>query len=93
MAVAVIMDFKGASLDQYDQVMQKMGLSPGAPMPEGGLFHWVTPTDDGFRVTDVWESREQFDHFAETQIGPYTQEVGITAPPEMTFHEVHNHFH
>jgi hypothetical protein len=91
MAVAVIMDFEGATLDQYDQVLEKMGLEPGAPLPPGGVFHWVTETDDGFRVVDVWETREQFEAFADAQIGPYSEEVGIPAPPKLHFHEVHNH--
>ena len=91
MAVAVILDFKGATLDQYDQVIEKMGFTPGGPGGPGGLFHWVTATDDGIRVTDVWESREHFERFADEQIGPYTQEVGIPAPPETTFHDVHNY--
>jgi hypothetical protein len=85
------MEFAGATLDQYDQVIAKMGFSPGGPGAPGGLFHWVTETADGIRVTDVWESREQFDQFAQEQIGPYTAEVGIPSPPEISYHEVHNH--
>jgi hypothetical protein len=92
MAVAVILDFNGATLDQYDQVIDKMELPPGGPGPRGALFHWVTATDDGIRVTDVWETREQFEQFADEQIGPYSQEVGLPGPPALTFHEVHNHF-
>ena len=91
MAIGVILDFPGGTLDQYDQVIQKMGLSLGGPMPDGGISHWVTATDDGFRVTDVWESREQFDKFAEEQIGPYAQEVGIPGQPQMDFYDVHNY--
>jgi hypothetical protein len=91
MAVAVILEFKGATLDQYDQVLEKMGFSHGGKGGPGGLFHWVTETGDGFRVTDVWESREQFESFSEEQIGPYSQEVGITNPPEVTFVEVYNY--
>jgi hypothetical protein len=91
MAVAIMMDFPGATLDQYDQIIEKMGLEPGGDTPEGAHFHWVTATDDGIRVVDVWETQEQFDKFAEEQIGPYSQEVGIPAPPQTTVHQVHNH--
>jgi hypothetical protein len=42
-------------------------------------------------VVDVWETREAFDRFAEEQIGPHSATAGITAPPAMTYHEVHNH--
>ena len=92
MAVAVVLEFEGATLDQYDQVTEKMGLSPGGATPPGALFHWVTATDNGFRVTDVWQDRDTFERFAQEQIGPYSDEVGITNPPQMSFFEVHNHF-
>jgi hypothetical protein len=92
MAVAIVMDFPGATLDQYDAVIQSMGLVPGGPPPEGAISHFVTRTDDGIRVVDVWETQEQFDKFAREQIGPQTQKAGIPGPPVMTVYEVHNHF-
>lgn len=49
-------------------------------------------TDSGLRVIDVWESREQFDEFAQEQIGPFSQQVGITSQPTIQFFEVHNYF-
>jgi hypothetical protein len=87
MAVGVVMEFAGATLDQYDQVIERMGFSPGGAGAPGGLFHWVTQTEDGIRVTDVWESREQFDQFAQEQIGPYAAEAGISSPPEISYLE------
>lgn len=92
MPVAIVMDFKDATLDQYDEVIQKMGLEPGGPGAPGSLSHWAAATDDGIRVTDVWETREQFESFSNEQIGPRTQEAGIPNPPDVTFHEVHNYF-
>jgi hypothetical protein len=77
MAVAIMMDFPGGTLEQYDQVIEKMGLEPGGDTPDGAFFHWVT--------------QEEFDKFAQEQIGPYTQEAGMQAP-QMKVHEVHNHF-
>jgi hypothetical protein len=87
MAVGLILDFEGGTLDQYDQVVEKMEL--GGKTAPGGIFHWVTKTDSGIRVTDLWESREVFDKFAEEKIGPITAEVGL-GPPEITEYEVHN---
>lgn len=92
MAIAVQLDFDGATLDQYDQICGKMGLTPKGPGPAGAVSHFVTQTDSGIRVIDVWETREQFEKFAETQIGPYSAEVGITAPPTTQLFEVHNYF-
>jgi hypothetical protein len=92
MAVAIEMSFKGATLDQYDEVMKLMSLEDGRRQaPDGALFHWVAQTDDGIKVVDVWETKEQFEKFAAEEIGPYTQQVGIPAPPETTFREVHNY--
>jgi hypothetical protein len=91
MAVAVQLDFKGATPDQYDQVIKRMGFTPQGKGAPGGVFHWVTKTDSGLRITDVWESKAQFEKFAQEKIGPITQEVGIPGPPETTFFEVHNY--
>lgn len=92
MAIAVQIDFEGATLDQYDAVCSKMGLTPKGPGPKGAISHFATMTDFGLRVVDVWESREQFDKFAQEQIGPYSQEAGITSQPAMQFFEVHSYF-
>lgn len=92
MAVAVQMDFDAATLDQYDEVCRKMGLTPKGPGPAGAISHFATMTDSGLRIVDVWETREQFDRFAQEQIGPFTQEVGFAGPPTMQFFDVHNYF-
>jgi hypothetical protein len=91
MAVAVVLEFEGSTLEQYEQVIQKMGFTHGGPGGDGGLFHWVTATDDGIRVTDVWQTKEHFQKFAQEQIEPYTREVGFAGPPKMTFYDVHNY--
>lgn len=91
MAVAVVLEFEGATLEQYDQVIAKMGFSPGGPGGPGGLFHWVTASEKGIRVTDVWQTREHFERFSQEQIGPYAAEVGFPGPPQTTIYDVHNH--
>ncbi len=91
MTVAVTMEFEGATLDQYDEVIEKMGLVPGGPSPVGALFHWAAPTPTGLVVTDVWETQEQFDAFASSQIGPITMAVGVPNPPKITTYEVHSY--
>ena len=91
MPIAVELNFKGATLEQYDRVVQKMDHRPGGPGPVGALFHWVTKTPDGIRVTDVWESKEIFEKFSREEIGPITQQVGFPGAPEVQFFEVHNY--
>ena len=91
MAVAVQLDFQGATLEQYDQVNERVGLLPGGPASPQELFHWVTKTDDGIRVVDVWESREAFETFGREKLTSIYSEVGIPHPPETQFFEIHNY--
>src|SRR2546422_11576885 len=90
MAVAVQLEFKGGTLEQYDQVIQKMGFRPGGPSAPGALFHWVTKTPDGIRVVDVWRSREGVEKVSGGQIVAFTREAGFTAPPERQVFQGHN---
>ncbi len=92
MAVGVQIYFRGATLEQYDEVAEVLGLLPGSPMPWQGLFHWVTKTDDGIRVIDVWQSRDAFEKFVEEKVVPIYRDIGVTDPPEIEFFDVHNYF-
>ena len=47
-------------------------------------------TDHGVRVVDVWQCADQFQRFADGQIGPITREVEMK-PPRVPMHEVHNY--
>lgn len=91
MAVAIEMDFQDATLEQYDGVIERMGLVPGGRAPAGAISHFAAATDEGLHVVDVWETREAYEQFAREQIGPYSAEVGITTEPTLRFFEVHNH--
>lgn len=87
MAVAVEANFPGATLEQYDDAVKAMGLASGGQHP-GALFHWAAQTDSGVRVTDVWESKEDFERFAQEQILPASQQVGLPEP-EINYVDVH----
>ena len=39
MAVAVQLDFKGETLEQYDEAIERIGLLPGGPAAQEQLFH------------------------------------------------------
>ena len=88
MAIAVEMNFTGATTDQYDRILQKMSLTPNGATPPGAIRIWVAKTEDGMRVVDVWESREVFDRYSQEKIGPYSRDVGIESEPEVRMYEV-----
>lgn len=91
MAVGVQTDVVGGTLEQYDELVERLGLLPGGPAASQQIFHWVAKTENGFRVVDVWESREAFDRFMAESILPLLREVGVTRPPEIHYLEIHNY--
>lgn len=89
--IAVVMDY-AASLAQYDQVIEMMGMVHEGPAPEGCLFHWAAAVGGGVRITDVWQDRQTFDDFAQHRIQPYSESAGVPAPRSVIFYDVHNYF-
>ena len=91
MAVAVELDIRGVTLDQYDRINEAVGLLPGGPAAEHEIFHWVSKTDQGIHVVDVWESRQAFEDFARHKLIPAFSEMGLGFGAEPRFFEVHNY--
>jgi len=91
MAVAVQLDLQGATLRQYDEINERIGSLPGGPAHQDELFHWAAETEDGFRVVDVWVSKEAFEEFERETLRCVYREVGIPRPPEIRFFAIHNH--
>jgi hypothetical protein len=83
MAVALELSYNGpeATLAKYHQLLQQMGATPEGPHPDPDcLFHWIAETPSGFRVTDVWTSRAQFDEFIQNTVAPLASSLGIPDP-------------
>jgi hypothetical protein len=83
----MIHDAPGGTREQYEQVAAQVsdgrGLNSLDDWPvDGILFHAAGPTDDGWRVVDVWESEEAFQSFGPI-IGPALQEVGFPGEPQL----------
>jgi hypothetical protein len=78
MAVAFILDFPGGTMDQYDQVVERMHLD--GRMAPGGVIHVAGSYAGGLRVIDIWDDMEHFARFRDEQIVPHTQAVGLPAP-------------
>jgi hypothetical protein len=73
--------------EQYDESIRRLEKS-GDWLPEGLEFHVAFKTDGKLRVSEIWDSREQFDAFGE-RLMPVLKEVGIEpGKPEML--EIHN---
>jgi len=82
MAVAIrATDFpEGVGTPMYDGVNAEMGVEQDPP--DGLIFHWAGEVDGKWTVTDVWESREQYDSFREERLLPAVQKVSGQDPNE-----------
>jgi hypothetical protein len=65
MPFAIVVDVP-ASWDTYQRVQTDLG----ADAPEGLIVHTAGPTDEGFRIVDLWESEEAFGRFQQERLGP-----------------------
>lgn len=77
MAVVLIAEIPGMTSEMYqhaiDQVRAELKAAPGF------LAHAGTPTAQGFRITEFWESQGECQRFLERVIMPMAQQAGI--PP------------
>jgi hypothetical protein len=87
MAVAVTVDIPGGTEQGYEQVIAT--VFPEGKLPEGFLVHVAGPTETGWRVVNVVQSREQFEAFATERLLPATRQVG-DASPQLMFFPVHS---
>jgi hypothetical protein len=74
----------GGSQEMYEQVGEKMFGTRSSDFasvdaPDGLLMHTAGPSEDGWYVYDVWQSKEHFDRFVHDRLMPALQEMG--APP------------
>jgi hypothetical protein len=72
---------------QYDETVRR--LEEAGEIPADGLDYHVCFTADGnVRVSEIWDSREQFEAFGE-KLRPVLADVGID-PGEPEQLEIHN---
>jgi hypothetical protein len=86
MAIVIWQEFPGATLEQYDQVLEKLNL--GGHSPAGNLVHTAGLAEGNLRIVDVWESEDAFNAFLGV-LGPQAQAAGLT-PPKVTIWPVHS---
>ncbi len=78
MAVALLIEFPGGTQEQYDKINYLLGLEKGTlNLPRGLIFHVAGPTERGWQIVDVWESRADFDRFLSEKLGAAVRAVGV----------------
>ena len=87
--MAIVMRFapQGMSAAKYDEIIKRLEAA-GAGAPAGRLYHICFGDKENLRVSDIWDSMENFEKFGQT-LTPIMQDLGVdTGQPEII--EVHN---
>ena len=79
---ALLVDNPEGTAEVYEAVRARIGLE----QPVGGILHVAgSGPNGGFRVIELWESREEAERFIRARLRPAFESVGIpgpSAPPQ-----------
>ena len=90
--MSIVVRFKptGLTAKTYDESTRQLEEAGVERLPDGLDYHVCFGKDGNLQVSEIWDSREQFEAFGERlQSMPVLAELGIefSAPPEIF--EVH----
>jgi hypothetical protein len=82
--------YEGGTKDQYDAVVA--AAHPKGGLPPGQVYHAAGPTDGGWLVIAVWDSKDSCDTFVSSTLLPALQKTsgGFAGPPQERTAEVAN---
>jgi hypothetical protein len=89
--MSIVVRFTGArkaTKQIYDETMPRIKASGEFP-PDGLEYHVAFGPDGNLRVSEIWDSREQFEAFGK-RLMPILAEAGIELAGEPEIFEVHN---
>lgn len=95
MPIAVLQMMPGGTEEMYEQIGEKMfgtrsSSFSSSEAPEGLIMHSAGPTEDGWYVYDIWESKGHVDRFFQERLMPAMQELGAPAGAQPQVYEIHN---
>jgi hypothetical protein len=93
MAEALIIEFKGATAEQYAGVNDVLGIDPETgegDWPDGLLDH-TGAFGDNLVVFELWESKEKQQAFMDARLGPALGKVGVPEPSRIEWLSVAGH--
>jgi hypothetical protein len=93
MAVGIILEWDGFDTSDYDGVCERIGFP--ANWPEALISHAAGQSEEGLRLTEIWESREDFDRWIENVIQPAVGEIAgdrvQDSPPNFVEFSLHRY--
>ena len=90
MTFVTTLDITGLTPEEYRAVLDKMGVET---RPAAGIFlHLTTATDFGYRIVEIWDSKEGFEDFLEKRLVPASKALGIERKTVISITPLHNFF-
>jgi len=87
MKIVMIMKWDGVTPEQYEKLRGIVNWE--GDHPKGAVFHVASFDANGIRVTDIWDSADEFNEFVQTRLMPGTQQVGATGAPQVEIMPAH----
>jgi hypothetical protein len=89
--MSIVVRFNPTSLtsEKYDETIQRLEEAVVEFPPEGLDYHVCFGSEGSLRVSEIWDSREQFQAFGETLM-PLLADAGIEFSGDPEIFEVHN---
>jgi hypothetical protein len=92
MAFAVVHKFAGGTKEQYEASLAAVHPADGS-LPDGQVFHVAGPSQDGWTIVAIHDSKQSWERFRDGVLGPKLAagvDGGFTAAPQETTFEVSN---
>lgn len=87
MAIVTRFTPQGLNAAKYDEAIRRLEAA-GAGAPAGRLYHVCFGNKEELRVSEIWDSMENFEEFGKTLM-PIIQDIGVD-PGQPEIVEVHN---
>jgi len=91
-AYGIVHHFPGGTQEQYEASLAAVHPSDGG-LPEGQIFHAAGPSDGGWTIIAIHDSKQSWERFRDQILMPRMQagiENGFQAPPQETAVDVYN---
>jgi hypothetical protein len=88
MAVSVVTRYPGLGAATYDQVIASLELD--ANPPAGAILHVAGDGDDGFVISEIWQTEQTFRAFYDFRLQPVLRMHGVHTTPTVEVSPLRN---
>lgn len=87
MRTVIITKWDGLTSEHYEKMRKSVNWEGNKP--QGMVFHVAAFDKNGIRVTDVWESEDDYSNFLRTRLMPGAAAAGIKGEPRVDILPLH----